>query len=156
MLREAERLIDDDEPQVRGAAIWALQRLAPDRVSKMAAREACTRSDHPDVRDEWTAAMSEARAMTKHFDFPRPHLIFRRFTVHGAMIAVISRGSLELGAAGAVALGALAIGAIAIGAIGDQSRLAVRRARIDRLSVGTLEVGRLVIHEREEPDDEVR
>jgi epoxyqueuosine reductase len=56
---EAERLLDDDEPQVRGAAIWALQRLAPDRVSKMAAPKRAGERN-PDVRDEWTAAMSEA------------------------------------------------------------------------------------------------
>jgi len=91
--------------------------------------------------------------MTKHFNFPRPHfeLPALRSRAHDA---VVSRGSLELGAAGAVALGAFAIGAIAIGALAI-NRLRVRRARIQRLSVGTLEVGRLVIREREDPDDEV-
>jgi hypothetical protein len=90
--------------------------------------------------------------VTKHFDFPRPHLHLPTLHRHGHD-AVVSRGSLELGAAGAVAPGALAIGAIAIGAIAI-NRLAIRRARIDRLSVGTLEVGRLIIHEGDEPEDE--
>ena len=60
LARDAERLIDDGAPEVRGAAIWALQRLAPERVSEMAARNRAE-EHHPDVRDEWTAAMSEAR-----------------------------------------------------------------------------------------------
>ena len=91
--------------------------------------------------------------MTKHFDFHRPHFSLPTLRSRSDDVA-LTRGSLELGAAGAVALGALAIGAIAIGAIAI-NRLVVRRARIERLSVGTLDVGRLVIHEREEPGDEV-
>ena len=93
--------------------------------------------------------------MTKHFH--RPHLNLPSLRSRRNDVAV-TRGSLELGAAGAVALGALAIGAIAIGSIAIGAiaikRLAVRRARIDRLSVGTLEVDRLIIHERDEPEDE--
>jgi epoxyqueuosine reductase len=58
---EAERLLDDGAPEVRGAAIWALQRLAPGRVSDMAARRE-PQEHHPDVRNEWTAAMSEEPA----------------------------------------------------------------------------------------------
>jgi epoxyqueuosine reductase len=61
LAEEPERLLDDDEPQIRGAAIWALQRLAPGRVSLLAAVSR-TREHHPDVRDEWNAAMSEARS----------------------------------------------------------------------------------------------
>jgi epoxyqueuosine reductase len=56
---EAERLINDEDAQVRGAAIWALQRLMPGRVSTMAARRRAEEQDS-DVRDEWTAPMSEA------------------------------------------------------------------------------------------------
>jgi len=89
--------------------------------------------------------------MTKHFDFHRPHLSLPSIRSRRDDVA-LTRGSLELGAAGAVALGALAIGAIAIGAIAI-NRLIVRRARIERLSVGRLDVGRLVIDEREEPDE---
>ncbi len=85
--------------------------------------------------------------MTRHFDFHRPHLDLPALR-HRVRDAVVSRGSMEVGAAGAIALGALAIGAIAIGAIAI-NRLVVRRARINRLSVGTLEVGRLVIHDQD-------
>jgi hypothetical protein len=91
--------------------------------------------------------------MTRHFDFPRPHLDLPALKSR-VRDAVVSRGSIELGAAGMVALGAFAIGAIAIGALAI-NRLAVRRARIERLSVGTLHVGRLVIDHREDPEDEV-
>ena len=91
--------------------------------------------------------------MTKHFEFHRPHFSLPALRSRGHD-AVVSRGSIELGAAGAVALGALAIGAIAIGALAI-NRLVVRRARIERLSVGTLDVGRLVIHESEEPEEEI-
>jgi hypothetical protein len=90
--------------------------------------------------------------MTKHFDFHRPHLSLPSLRSRGDDVAV-TRGSLELGAAGAIALGALAIGAMAIGAIAI-NRLVVRRARLDRLSVGRLDVGRLVVHERGEGADE--
>jgi hypothetical protein len=89
--------------------------------------------------------------MTKHFDFHRPHFSLPSLRSRSDDVA-LTRGSLELGAAGAVALGALAIGAIAIGAIAI-NRLVIRRARIDRLSVGTLDVGRLVVHEREAEDE---
>ncbi len=57
---EAERLIGDPAPQVRGAAIWALKRLAPDRVASLAAIHAA-REFEPDVRDEWFAETSEVR-----------------------------------------------------------------------------------------------
>jgi epoxyqueuosine reductase len=56
---EAERLIDDSAPEVRGAAIWALQRLQPGRVSTLAVDKSA-REEHPDVRDEWAAATSKA------------------------------------------------------------------------------------------------
>ena len=91
--------------------------------------------------------------MTKHFDFYRPNLSLPSLRSRRDDVA-LARGSLELGAAGAVALGALAIGAIAIGAIAI-NRLVIRRARIDRLSVGTLDVGRLVVHERDTAVDEI-
>jgi hypothetical protein len=91
--------------------------------------------------------------MTRHFELPRPHLHLPALR-HRGRDAVVARGSMELGAAGAVALGALAIGALAIGALAI-NRMVIRRARIERLSVGTLEVGRLVIRDREDPDDEV-
>jgi epoxyqueuosine reductase len=52
---EAERLLDDPSPLVRGAAIWALGRLDPVRLE----RRAATRRDgesNPDVMAEWTAS----------------------------------------------------------------------------------------------------
>jgi epoxyqueuosine reductase len=60
LTEEAERLIGDDTPQVRGAAVWALQRLAPDRVAKLSRRVVKRESD-ADVRAEWQAAESETR-----------------------------------------------------------------------------------------------
>jgi epoxyqueuosine reductase len=49
---EAERLLDDDSPLVRGAAVWALSRLLPrDEVA------ALKKSDSDaSVNDEWAAA----------------------------------------------------------------------------------------------------
>jgi len=90
--------------------------------------------------------------MTRHFDLPRPHLNLPALRSR-IRDAVVTRGSMEIGAAGAIALGAFAIGAIAIGALAI-NRLAVRRARIERLSVGRLEVDRLIIHDQEEPETE--
>jgi epoxyqueuosine reductase len=57
---EAERLLADVSPLVRGAAIWALSRLDARRLAPLAPRHA-TESD-PDVRDEWSAALSEVPA----------------------------------------------------------------------------------------------
>ncbi len=51
---EAERLLDDASPLVRGAAVWALSRLLPrDKLPAL-------RKSDPDnaVNDEWTAALS--------------------------------------------------------------------------------------------------
>jgi len=56
---EAERLLDDKAPLVRGAAIWALGRIAPERLSACA--EACrARETDPEVKAEWAAALGEA------------------------------------------------------------------------------------------------
>ena len=51
---EAERLLDDPDPQVRGAAAWALRRLDPARASALAAERLAAECD-PEVRDEWLA-----------------------------------------------------------------------------------------------------
>ena len=54
---EAERLLDDASPLVRGAAVWALGRLNPARL------KVCARDDSdPAVREEWTAALAEIDA----------------------------------------------------------------------------------------------
>jgi epoxyqueuosine reductase len=52
---EAERLLDDESPLVRGAAIWALGRLDRNRFERQAAKRLAAESD-PDVIDEWAAA----------------------------------------------------------------------------------------------------
>jgi len=53
---EAERLLDDDSPLVRGAAVWALGRLLPrEKVSAMTQRSA---ESDMSVQDEWAAALS--------------------------------------------------------------------------------------------------
>lgn len=49
---EAERLLDDPEPLVRGAAVWALARLAPQRLAVLQPRCLAGESD-PGVREEW-------------------------------------------------------------------------------------------------------
>jgi epoxyqueuosine reductase len=48
-----ERLLDDPSPLVRGAAVWAFARLAPDRIAE---RRRSSRERDPDVRAEWLAA----------------------------------------------------------------------------------------------------
>ena len=51
---DAERLLDDASPLVRGAAVWALGRLDPTRLERSAVRQ-CSESD-PGVIEEWKAA----------------------------------------------------------------------------------------------------
>jgi epoxyqueuosine reductase len=57
---EAERLIDDASPLVRGAAVWALGRLDPQRLAALANRQA----EEPDesVREEWEMALRHSGA----------------------------------------------------------------------------------------------
>jgi epoxyqueuosine reductase len=50
---EAERLIDDASPLVRGAAVWALGRLDPQRLAALANRQAEELDES--VREEWIA-----------------------------------------------------------------------------------------------------
>jgi epoxyqueuosine reductase len=53
---EAQRLLDDESPVVRGAAVWALSRLLPPgQFAALALRRAATEGD-ADVRGEWAAA----------------------------------------------------------------------------------------------------
>lgn len=56
---EAERLLDDESPLVRGAAIWALGRLDCDRLRRVEKRR--TREAHPDLNAEWAAALGESQ-----------------------------------------------------------------------------------------------
>ncbi len=56
---EAERLLTDASPLVRGAAVWALGRLAPERLASLAARHRLAEGD-AQVREEWTASLADA------------------------------------------------------------------------------------------------
>jgi epoxyqueuosine reductase len=51
---EAERLLHDPSPLVRGAAVWALAHLAPQRLAAAAQSRG---RDVPEVEDEWDAAL---------------------------------------------------------------------------------------------------
>jgi epoxyqueuosine reductase len=54
---EAERLLDDQSPLVRGAAIWALGRLDRDRLRRCA--QSCRGNEgDPALRAEWAAALA--------------------------------------------------------------------------------------------------
>jgi epoxyqueuosine reductase len=57
---DAERLLDDASPLVRGAAVWALARLDPARLAAQAAT--LDRESDPAVREEWTHALDTATA----------------------------------------------------------------------------------------------
>lgn len=60
LIAATERLIDDPAPIVRGAAVWALSRLAaPSAFAVTAASRAALETDMT-VRDEWTAALRRA------------------------------------------------------------------------------------------------
>ena len=52
---EAERLLADASPLVRGAAVWALGRLDRARLERCEAKRRATESD-PEVIAEWVAA----------------------------------------------------------------------------------------------------
>ena len=56
LAEEAERLLADPAPVVRGAAVWALARLRPDRVAALHAAHGTGEAD-PEVRDEWNLAL---------------------------------------------------------------------------------------------------
>jgi epoxyqueuosine reductase len=56
---EAERLLDDESPLVRGAAVWALGRLDRDRLRRCAEMRRDSRAD-PELKAEWAAALDEA------------------------------------------------------------------------------------------------
>ena len=57
---EAERLLDDAEPEVRGAAVWALSQLT--KRAEFSTHAALRMRDEraPDVLAEWRAALGEA------------------------------------------------------------------------------------------------
>ena len=56
LANEARRLLDDESPLVRAAAVWALSRLLPrEEFSELAVR---SHDADEDVRSEWTAALT--------------------------------------------------------------------------------------------------
>ncbi len=57
---EAERLLDDADPQVRGAAVWALSRLESGDEIRFEAQRRVAAEREPDVLAEWQAALDEA------------------------------------------------------------------------------------------------
>jgi epoxyqueuosine reductase len=57
----AEERLTDAAPLVRGAAIWALHRLAPNRLAELAAEQQPRETDAT-VRDEWASALREQAA----------------------------------------------------------------------------------------------
>jgi len=57
----AESLLDDPAPIIRGAAVWALARLAPEQAQARAAA-ALTHEADADVRDEWDRAAQGRQA----------------------------------------------------------------------------------------------
>jgi epoxyqueuosine reductase len=58
---EAERLIADASPLVRGAAVWALGRLDPDRLAVHLPSRLLSETD-PGVKDEWANELAESLA----------------------------------------------------------------------------------------------
>ncbi|MBN9595932.1 MAG: tRNA epoxyqueuosine(34) reductase QueG [Afipia sp.] len=54
---DARRLLDDANPLVRGAAVWALSRLLP-RAEFVALADTQSNDADEDVREEWTAALA--------------------------------------------------------------------------------------------------
>jgi epoxyqueuosine reductase len=57
---EAERLLEDESPLVRGAAIWALGQLDRGRLRVCAETRRDNETD-PELKAEWAAALGEAR-----------------------------------------------------------------------------------------------
>jgi epoxyqueuosine reductase len=53
---EAERLLTDASALVRGAAVWALDRLDPQRLREIAA-DLCSAESDPTVQEEWAAVL---------------------------------------------------------------------------------------------------
>lgn len=53
---EAERMLDDSSPLIRGAAVWALGRIDPQRLFALSASRRSMECD-ASVADEWSAAL---------------------------------------------------------------------------------------------------
>lgn len=57
LLSKIESLLDDADPVVRGAAVWAFRQLADHPVAAAVRSERLPHESDPDVRDEWLAAL---------------------------------------------------------------------------------------------------
>jgi epoxyqueuosine reductase len=57
LVLDAERLLADESPLVRGAAVWALSKLAPERL-RIAAQTMQPHEPDESVREEWNAALA--------------------------------------------------------------------------------------------------
>jgi epoxyqueuosine reductase len=57
LAEEAQRLLDDDSPLVRGAAVWALSRLLPPAEFAVLARRHAGAEADTDVRLEWAGSV---------------------------------------------------------------------------------------------------
>lgn len=57
LVLDAERLLADKSPLVRGAAVWALSRLAPDKLH-VAADKHCAHEHNEAVLEEWKSVLS--------------------------------------------------------------------------------------------------
>ena len=63
-IEAAERLLGDDSPLVRGAAVWALSQLiARERLEALASKAMAAETDET-VREEWRQAHAAARPST--------------------------------------------------------------------------------------------
>jgi epoxyqueuosine reductase len=67
---EAERLLGDRSPLVRGAAVWALARLSPAKISALGPN---AHEPDADVREEWTAALANDASEPGALKASRPH-----------------------------------------------------------------------------------
>ena len=63
LVHRAEALLADEAAIVRGAAVWALGRLAPERLANVHSAHATGETD-ADVRAEWAAAMGDLELET--------------------------------------------------------------------------------------------
>ena len=71
-LPAVERLLGDSSPLVRGAAVWALSRLAPQQIAQ---RQRAAREDDSDVRAEWLDALQTVRGETMATEISRRTLV---------------------------------------------------------------------------------
>ena len=62
LVDDAIRLLDDPDPVVRGAAVWALAQLLPPEQFESRARHALLSETDESVREEWQNALTSSLA----------------------------------------------------------------------------------------------